>query len=286
VARSSFLDGFTVADGASSGRADVEAEIGEAWGIVYAQGGVVMAAMMRAAELVLARDELRLSSAAATFCRPVPCGPVMIEVDVLRSGRNGAQVHATLRCAGDDDPAPNAVATVVCTAEATGWPEATGLVRPSWLATLPDDRSARLGTGPDGRPATSFYRETDWREAAARHEDPMRRLAWFSFTEPPLRSDGTWVPAMLAVPGDALGLAAVPPVSAVMGLLTAPSLQMAIELCAPARGRWLGIDSRCHHTHGALASGVATLWNADGSLVATVSQSAILRRLPNEPRNR
>ena len=94
------------------------------------------------------------------------------------------------------------------------------------------------------------------------------------------RGDGTWVPAMLAVPGDALGLAAVPPVTAIMGPLTSPSLQISIEFAAPARGEWIGIDSRCHHCEGAIASGVATLWSADGTLVATVGQSALLRRIP------
>ncbi len=83
---------------------------------------------------------------------------------------------------------------------------------------------------------------------------------------------------MLAVPGDALGLAAVPPVSAVMGPLLSPSLQISIEFAAPARGEWIGIDSRCHHCEGAIASGVATLWSADGALVATVGQSALLRK--------
>ena len=65
----------------------VEANVAEAWGIVHAHGGVVMAAMLHAAELALGRTDFRMTSASAMFCRPVPCGPVMVDVDILRNGR-------------------------------------------------------------------------------------------------------------------------------------------------------------------------------------------------------
>ena len=84
---------------------------------------------------------------------------------------------------------------------------------------------------------------------------------------------------MLAVPADALGLAAVPSVTAVMGRLTAPSLQMSLQLGGPARGDWLGIDSLALHTKGSITTGVATLWNADGTFVGSATQTAVLRRL-------
>lgn len=239
-----------------------------------------MATMLHAAELTLARDELQLTNATATFCRPVPCGPVAIEIDVLRNGRTGAQVHASLRVPGDTDPSPNAVATMVFTADVHGWPERRGLVRPAGLTAPPDAGASRLGTDADGRPATNFFEETDWRAAASQPEDELHALAWFSFRETPLRPDGTWVTAMLAVPADALGLSVVSTVAEVMGPLTAPSLQIALQLCAPARGRWLGIDSRCYDTHGATATGVATLWDTDGTLVGYATQTAALRRRP------
>lgn len=275
-----FLESFRFAPGDVPGRMRVEANVAEAWGIVHAHGGVVMAAMLHAAELALGRTDFRMTSASAMFCRPVPCGPVMVDVDILRNGRGGAQVLATLRCAGDADPTPNGVATVVFAAATGGWPEHHGLTRHPGLAELPDARAPRFGVGADGRAVMPFFHETDWRDAAVQPADPLQRLAWFAFREPPLRGDGTWVPAMLAVPGDALGLAAVPPVTAIMGPLTSPSLQISIEFAAPARGEWIGIDSRCHHCEGAIASGVATLWSADGTLVATVGQSALLRRIP------
>ncbi|MCU0310143.1 MAG: thioesterase family protein [Acidimicrobiales bacterium] len=256
--------------------AHLSARIDDDWGILYVQGGVVMAVMMQAAETVLARDDLRLVTVATTFCRPVPCGPVDLDVTVLRNGRHGAQVHVVLHVTGDPDPSPNAVATVVCAAESPGWPEVAGATMPDAFLRPPDGSMPRIGTEEPGAPM-AFFRKTDWRNAGET-TDPMRHLSWFSFADPHLRPDGTWVPAMLAVPADALGMAAGPPVTEVMGRLTAPSLQISLQLFVPARGQWLGIDSRCHDNRGSLASGVALVWNSDGSLVASATQTAMFRR--------
>jgi acyl-CoA thioesterase len=287
VASSGLLQSFTVLDDDTSldervhvdgaRRRSVAAVIGDEWGIVFAQGGVVMATMLHAAELVVARGDLRMTTASATFCRPVPCGPVTIDVEVLRNGRAGVQVHATLRCGRDTDPSPNAVATVVFVAEAAGWPELHGLACPHEFGEPPGSTSPRLGIDNDTGDVTDFFRQTDWREAATQPADPMRRLVWFSFTETPRRADGTWPSPVLAVPGDALGLAVVPHVSDIMGPLIAPSLQMSIQCFAPARGRWLAIDSRCLHVQASTAAGIATLWNVDGSLVGAITQTAMLR---------
>jgi acyl-CoA thioesterase len=279
-----FLESFRVVNVDAQGRARVEVVVAEAWGIVHAHGGVVMAALLHAAELVLGREDLRMASATATFCRPVPCGPVVVDVEVLRNGKGAAQILARLHCVGDTDSSANAIAMVVFAAPTAGWPEHHGLQRPAGLVALPDAHAPRFGVDIEGRALMPFFHETDWRDVTPDDIGPLHRLAWFAFREPPLRADGSWVSAMLAVPGDALGLAAVPPVSAVMGPLTSPSLQISIEFATPARGTWIGIDSRCHHCEGAIASGVATLWSADGALVATVGQSALLRRMPGQAR--
>lgn len=253
--------------------------IGDEWGIVFAHGGVVTATMLHAAGLALAREDLELRSAAATFCRPVPCGAVAMEVSVLRGGRTGAQVHVSLRADGEDGPSPNAVATAVYASEADDWPEQYGVCLPPELTHLPGPHDTRLGVDDVGGDVANFFTHTDWRLTATQPEEPLRRTAWFSFTEPPLLPDGAWEPSMLAVPSDALGLAVVPAVSAIKGPLTAPSLQLSFQLAGPARGDWLGIDSRAFHTQGSIASGVATLWNTDGTFVGSATQTALLRRL-------
>lgn len=145
-----------------------------------------------------------------------------------------------------------------------------GLAAPAGLRTPPDDTAPRLGTDSEGHATTRFFHHTDWRDVVEQPDESMRRLAWCSFLEPVHRPDGTWVPAMLAVPGDDLGLTIVPALSA-LGPVISPSLQISMQVHRPARGRWIGIDSRSHDTHDVTATGVATLWGTDGTLVATLT---------------
>ena len=65
-----------------------------------------MAVALRAATVELDRGDLDLLSADATFCQAVPCGPVAVQVEVLRSGRSGAQALVRLWALDPDAPAP------------------------------------------------------------------------------------------------------------------------------------------------------------------------------------
>ena len=78
--------------------------IPEAWRILYAFGGSTMAVALRAAAAELDRPDLDLVSADATFCQAVPCGPVAAHVEVLRSGRSGAQALVRLWALDPHDP--------------------------------------------------------------------------------------------------------------------------------------------------------------------------------------
>src|SRR5262249_6721162 len=73
-----------------------------AWQIIDAFGGMSMSMALRAMQDHLARPELRLVSASTTFVDRIPCGPVSIDVDVLRNGRRIAQVASRLRVPGTD----------------------------------------------------------------------------------------------------------------------------------------------------------------------------------------
>ena len=76
--------------------------IPESWRVVYAFGGVTMTAALRTMEAHLARPELPLVTANAIFCAPVPCGPIAVDVEVLRDGRGAAQVGSNLFVPGTD----------------------------------------------------------------------------------------------------------------------------------------------------------------------------------------
>ena len=264
------------------------AHIDDDWGIVYSQGGVVFAAMLRAAERTLDRPDLRPVSTNATFIRPVRCGPISLTVEVLRSGRSGAQTRITVHDPLDDDPTPNVQATLVCAAHDDTFPTFDGLDTP-FTADVPGPMACpRLATDEDGRPTMPFFRRTHWRDATPT-DAFLHKRSWFSFSDEPgspvqgLDPDDPWDFALLPIPGDALGMAGGPSSTAVVGPLTSPTLELSLQFSSPARGEWIGIDSHCSRSTGGVISGMASLWNTDGSLICTAMQTAMLRRLPTNP---
>ena len=265
--------------------AQLTAVIDDDWGIVYSQGGVVFAAMLRAAEQTLDRPDLVPVSTNATFIRPVRCGPIAITVDVLRSGRNGAQTRITVHDPADEDPTPNVQATLVCATSDATFPTFDGLTTPFTTNVPGPENCPRLGTDHDDRPTMPFFRRTDWRDATPADSFLHKRL-WFSFSDEPdspvhgLGPTDAWDFALLPIPGDALGMAGGPSATEVVGPLTSPTLELSLQFASPARGQWIGVESQCNRSAGGLISGVASLWNTDGSLIATAVQTAMLRRLP------
>lgn len=261
------------------------AHIDDDWGIVFSQGGVVFATMLRAAEQTLNRPDLRPATSNATFLRPIRCGPISLVVEVLRSGRNGAQVRITAHDPADDDPTPNAQATLVCATHDDTFPTLTGLKFPFDECTDTPQGAPRLATDQDGRPTMPFFRRTDWRDVTPPNS-VLHKQAWFRFSDEPespvhgLGPDDPWDFALLPIPGDALGMAGGPSATEVVGPLTSPTLELSMQFVSPARGTWIGIDSHCDSSSGGIISGKTTLWNADGSLIGTAMQTAMLRRLP------
>ena len=256
--------------------------ITDAWGLFYAQGGVVITAALRAMTAVLDRDDFSLVSASATFCRPVACGPVQTRVEVLHDGRRGAQVLGSLR-----DPSAAAgkvsvaVSAVFCDPELPG-PSLSPLNPPAELTDppAPDTAFERI----DHSFPLGFLDNTQWQVAAppepldadADAGVPPRLALWFRFKNPPAAGDAAWEPALLPIPGDALGSALIvavgdgSPVGSV-------SLQIDLQVHARAQGTWIGIDSHCTHVGNGLASGVLHLWSEAGTHVATLTQTAMLR---------
>jgi acyl-CoA thioesterase len=257
------------------------AVITDAWGLYFAQGGVVMAAALRAMGLVLARDDLGLASASATFCRPVVCGPVETEVRVLRSGRRGAQVQGSLRDETASEGEVSVAVSAVFTDPALPGPVVTPLPRPTELLSPPPADADRAEAAMGNEYPLGFLDNTEWQVAAEPSaEEPLPRLAaWFRFRNPPAAPGAEWNPALLPIPGDSLGSALVVALGGGDTPVGSVSLQIDLQVHAPVRGTWIGIDSTCTHVGNGLASGVLHLWTETGDHVATVTQTAMLRSL-------
>ncbi len=262
-------------------------DVGEAWRIFYAFGGMTMACALAAAEAAIDRPDLRLVSAEATFCRAIPVGPCAIEVEVLRSGRAGAQCHVRM-WATDDLTGPvgnDLVVTVVFGASRPDWWSFDGLSFPA------DVRDPELSPGrpqverPTPWDDIPYHHQTDFRfgtdEVPWEQEGPAepRTFTWFRFLEPPLLDDGRWSPASLAVPGDILG----PAVGRGRGrpdeFFMVLSLQIGLQFLEPMTGKWLGQHTRAHRAGDGFAHGTAELWSDDRRLVGFATQSALLRRM-------
>lgn len=266
--------------------------ITDAWGLYFAQGGVVMAAALRAMALILDREDLALASASATFCRPVACGPVTTTVDVLRNGRKGAQVRGSLRDAVTPPGEASVDVTAVFTNPALPGPSLLAIPRPPELEIPPPSESKSAVASADSPFPLGFLDNTEWHLAAPRTdvaggaapnaatprtEPTMRAALWFRFTDPPAAAGVPWEPALLPIPGDSLGSALSVALSGGAAPVGSVSLQIGLQVFAPITGNWIGIDSACTHVGGGLASGVVHLWSESGSHVATLTQTAMLR---------
>jgi len=262
-------------------------DVGEAWRIFYAFGGMTMACALRAAEAALDRPDLRLISAEATFCQPIPVGPCAIEVEVLRSGRGGAQCH--VRMWSTDDPTglrgSDLVVTVVFGRTRPEWWSFDGVVFPGDVLDPELSRGREASDRPNPFEDIPYHHQTDFRIGT--EVDPWgqegpgepRTFSWFRFLEAPLLDDGRWEPATLAVPGDILG----PAVGVGRGrpdeFFMVLSLQISLQLLEPMTGKWLGQHTRSHHAGDGYAFGTAELWSDDRRLVGFATQSAMLRQI-------
>jgi len=282
-------DTVPVLDPAAPGTA--RSVITDAWGLYFAQGGVVMTAALRAMDAVLDRDDLTLASASATFCAPVACGPVVTTVEVLRNGRRGAQVRGSLRDGSAPDGTANVAVTAVFTDPTLAGPQLAPVPWPAELHHPPADDD---GMAFDNDFPLGFLDNTAWhvavgpppgdsdREPDPAHAvvDPVPRLAlWFRFNDAPAPAGEDWNPTLLPIPGDSLGSALVVALGDGDQPVGSVSLQIDVQVLGPISGSWIGIDSMCTHLGNGLASGVLHLWSETGTHVATVTQTAMLRSL-------
>jgi len=263
--------------------------IPDAWRIFYAFGGSTMAVAMRAAVAELDREDLDLLSADATFCAAVPCGPVGVQVEVLRSGRSGAQALVRLWALDPTDPdatgevGNDLVVTCVLGMRAETQYRFLGATPPEVTSPEQTDRRSEID---EDSPFSKipYHAQTEFRPVGhllkwgpdAEPGEP-RSAAWFRFRVTPRRADGTWEPATLALPGDILGPAVHAGTGSKPGAFLVISLQISLQFVGPVRSEWLLQHTRAHVAADGYASGTAELWDEDMQLVAIATQCAKLQ---------
>lgn len=271
-------------DGEHAGR--FHGTIPEAWKVQYAFGGVTLTAALRAMQEHLARDDVQLVTANAIFCAPVPCGPVVADVTVLRDGRRAAQVACDLSVPGTDGIALRAHGVF-------GQPHDTDLAFVD--ARFPDDVYMPDDCPPeeprpadDPWPAINFHDQTEWRGALKGavppwdpefRAGPARFAAWTRLLVEPRLPDGSYDPVALGVPADSIGPAIGrglgPPPRHFMTL----SLEIGLRFIqAPTtEPAWILQDMLCWQAGDGYATGPTLLWDTEQRLLAIAQQTAHLR---------
>ncbi len=262
--------------------------ISKAWQIQYAFGGITMTAALRALQQAVQREDLQLVTANAIFCAPIPCGPIVADVSILRNGRTAAQVACDLRVPGDPTIALRAHGVF-------GQPHDTQLAFVDAQfpkdALMPDDCAPppnRFGDH-DPFPPVNFHKQTDWRAAIPgkpRPWDteflgggPARFAAWTKLHNEPRLADGSYDPIALGVPADSIA----PAIGQGLGPGQGPSMCLSLEIGlrfiqAPVTNpAWILQDMQCWQCGDGYATGPTHLWDAERNLLAIAQQTAHLR---------
>jgi acyl-CoA thioesterase len=254
-----------------------------AWQIVDAFGGMQMTMALRPMYDALARPDLKLVSATSTFVDRVPCGPVTVDVEVLRSGRRIAQVASRLRAGGSDQVAVHTQAVF-------------GIEHDTELAlqdvTFPDvPMPAEID--PPGPPPPefedswqhiNFHDQTDWRPVNGNApwdpeftKGPAKMASWVRLCRDAVLADGTPDPLVLALHGDQIGSAVGQGLGPVGPIFTL-SLEIGIRFVAPPRDGWVLQEAEAWYLGDGYATGPTRLWGTDRTLLALATQTAWLVR--------
>lgn len=271
--------------------------ISEAWRIQYAFGGVTMTAALRALSTAITRDDLRLVTANAIFIAPIPCGPIIADVQLLREGRGAAQVACDLRVPGDNTIALRAHG-VFGKAHDTPYNYVDAKFPDD--ALMPDECSPPPPPPDEGAwQPTNFHHQTDFRPAVPSQKrswdpdfeggGPARFTAWTRLRNEPRLPDGSYDPIALGVPADSIGAAIGQGLGPGMHTFMSLSLEIGLRFIQvpttdPA---WILQDMQCWQCGDGYATGPTHLWDSERNLLAIAQQTAHLRAFnPNNALNR
>lgn len=260
------------------------ADIPEAWKVFYAFGGVTMATALRAAEEAVSRPDLGLVATSATFAAPVPCGPVICDVGVMRAGKRAAQATTILSEGGHSSAALALTATYGT--RAADWEPITftGLTYPDDCPP-PESCPDRIEPPDEATfPRVPFHDQLEMRPAVGHPtwEDgwepaEARAASWMRFVAPPVDEEGRWAGWSLAVPADSLGWAVVQRVGPGAGPFLVLSLQIDLHVFSVPETDWILQDVRAQNASDGYATGTVDLWDERRRLIARATQTAMLR---------
>jgi acyl-CoA thioesterase len=248
--------------------------------VVVPQGGIVGAIAARAMALTLGRPDQTLRSLSAVFAGQVGCGPVEVDVAVLRTGRSMSQLTATVRNPGSS---AGRTAIAVFGSARRGF-DFTDLSFPD--VPGPEGLPSFRDPVPEGidfestRPPMRFWDEVvEARPAIGRapwdpyEPGPAVRVYWYRIDDPPLTPDGHLDPLAALVVCDTMPGAVSEKADSGGEPWFGPSADLTVHFFGPARPGWLLAHNQARHAGDGYASVDMALWDPTGpTLVAYATQ--------------
>lgn len=260
-------DDLTVTADGANGR--YSASISDDWQLVAVPlGGIVAAIAARAMETELDQPDHRLRTMSVVFAGQVACGPVEIDVQVLRRGRSMSQCTTTVRNPGAD---AGLTAIAVFGGERRGF-EFTDVRPPA--VPRPDELRSFRDPIPEGidfefkRSQMPFWeRVIDGRLALGRApwdayvDGPAEVGVWYRPDDPPIRPDGLLDPLAPIVMCDMMPGSVNQKVEPTDEIWFGPSADYTIHLFGDVEPGWHLGHTRARWAGDGYASVEMTLWN-------------------------
>lgn len=267
----------------SLGEGRYRATLSHDWDLVaLPQGGIAVSFALRAAAAEVDQPSCPLRTCTAVFAGPVAAGELEVDVTVLRRGRSATQTLATVRNQGQSS---GATVTAVFGAVRKG---------PSFVDVAPPRVPAPMSCPsyrddpPEGVPVPDrwpFWSRVEGR--AALGHAPWEEYqpegsdvgTWLRFDDPPLTPDGALDPLAVLTLADRMPGSVGERIGRGGDPWFAPSADLTVHFCAPARTTWLLAHDRARWAGDGWASVETTLWDEGGTLVAYATQVVLFTYL-------
>jgi acyl-CoA thioesterase len=255
-------------------------QVSDPWMLaVVPQGGIVAAIAARAMADELGDATQRLRTITCMFAGQVACGPVEVDVAVLRRGRSMSQLTATVRNVGAE---AGLSAIAAFGAPRRGF-DFTELAMPA--VDPPEGLRGFRDPLPDGvdfefhRPPMPFWEELmEGRPAIGRPpwepfvDGAAECATWCRVEDPPTAPDGTVDPLAWLVLCDTMPGAVGQKVGWEGEPWFGPSVDLTVHVLDTTEPGWLLTHNRARHAGDGYASVDCALWARDGRLLAYATQ--------------
>lgn len=232
-------------------------------------GGAPAALLVRAVMTHATGSNLTLARITYEFVRPVPRGPLHVDVSVVRPGRRVSLLDAVLT----DDRAVEVVRARALLAVPSGLDAVTGVAStahpfPGPDQGRPNDWAHAIGPG-------FVAGAMDIRFVEGRFRSPGPSVAWFRLRCPLVAGEETSPLQRLAAAGD-FGNGIASELSWDDHVFINPDLTLYVE--RPPRGEWVALESHMRVIRGSVAMTESVLWDEHGRIGRAIQSLLVWTR--------